>query len=349
MEHTPQDIAMVAKILLVSLSLIGLSLGSHLQDSRQFLYQQQQQQQQPARQYLSSQYHQLPAATHLLPNNVNDGVRYGQQSLVYVMPQGSQYLYEEGAEQPQQAQPGGAYVESFFNLVNNPSGYHQAASDPKPVHQQPGVPAGAEKPERLQAERPSLPTQAAQQQHYLQQLAAQEQIQYLQQEAQRHKFMALSSQPQYFQQQQRPAAASPHNLFYYSFPQQQLQQYAQADKTAARPHHPAALGFQKLLLRSGQEQNNASSEISGEESQETQTPSTQEEIGPSIAQAKPQAISVAGPGGVAAAAPVGTAVVGPGGMALSAPSATALAGTKPRPGQQPGQATKLRQALRYAY
>ncbi|XP_034238957.1 uncharacterized protein KIAA0754-like isoform X2 [Thrips palmi] len=46
----------------------------------------------------------------------------------------------------------------------------------------------------------------------------------------------------------------------------------------------------------------------------------------SIAQVKPQAIALAGPGGVAAAAPVGTALVGPGGMALSAPTATAVAG-----------------------
>ena len=72
-------------------------------------------------------------------NNVNDGVRYGQQPLVYVVPQGSQYLYEEGAEQPQQAAPGGAYVESFLNLVNGPSGFYQAASDPKPGQQQPAT------------------------------------------------------------------------------------------------------------------------------------------------------------------------------------------------------------------
>uniref|UniRef100_T1IA70 DUF4774 domain-containing protein n=1 Tax=Rhodnius prolixus TaxID=13249 RepID=T1IA70_RHOPR len=58
----------------------------------------------------------------------------------------------------------------------------------------------------------------------------------------------------------------------------------------------------------------------------------QDNEGPSIAQAKPQAVSVAGPGGVAAAAPVGTAIVGPGGMALSAPQATAVAGTKTKPG-----------------
>lgn len=47
-----------------------------------------------------------------------------------------------------------------------------------------------------------------------------------------------------------------------------------------------------------------------------------------MAQAKPKAIALAGPGGVAAAAPVGTALVGPGGMALSAPEATAVAGVK---------------------
>lgn len=48
--------------------------------------------------------------------------------------------------------------------------------------------------------------------------------------------------------------------------------------------------------------------------------------GPSVAQVKPQAIALAGPGGVAAAAPVGTALVGPGGLAVAAPSATAVAG-----------------------
>lgn len=51
-------------------------------------------------------------------------------------------------------------------------------------------------------------------------------------------------------------------------------------------------------------------------------------VGPTVAQAKPKAIALAGPGGVAAAAPVGTALVGPGGMALSAPEATAVAGVK---------------------
>ncbi|XP_069701792.1 uncharacterized protein [Periplaneta americana] len=48
--------------------------------------------------------------------------------------------------------------------------------------------------------------------------------------------------------------------------------------------------------------------------------------GPSVAQVKPQAIALAGPGGVAAAAPIGTALVGPGGLAVAAPSATAVAG-----------------------
>lgn len=48
--------------------------------------------------------------------------------------------------------------------------------------------------------------------------------------------------------------------------------------------------------------------------------------GPSVAQVKPQAIALSGPGGVAAAAPTGTALVGPGGLAVAAPSATAIAG-----------------------
>nr|CAD7263877.1 unnamed protein product [Timema shepardi] len=59
-----------------------------------------------------------------------------------------------------------------------------------------------------------------------------------------------------------------------------------------------------------------------EESEEVDS----EPAGPSVAQVKPQAIALAGPGGVAAAAPVGTALVGPGGLAVAAPSATAVAG-----------------------
>ena len=61
-------------------------------------------------------------------------------------------------------------------------------------------------------------------------------------------------------------------MFFFTF------QYTQGDKTAAKPQHLAS-GFQKLLLRSGQEQNNASSELTSQESQEPQSPTSQEEIG----------------------------------------------------------------------
>lgn len=47
---------------------------------------------------------------------------------------------------------------------------------------------------------------------------------------------------------------------------------------------------------------------------------------PTIAQAQPGAIALAGPGGVAAAAPRGTSFVGRGGVAVSSPQATAVAG-----------------------
>lgn len=47
---------------------------------------------------------------------------------------------------------------------------------------------------------------------------------------------------------------------------------------------------------------------------------------PSISQAQPGAIALAGPGGVAASAPRGTALVGNGGLAISSPQATAVAG-----------------------
>ncbi|KAK6641843.1 hypothetical protein RUM44_013561 [Polyplax serrata] len=53
-----------------------------------------------------------------------------------------------------------------------------------------------------------------------------------------------------------------------------------------------------------------------------------EEESPSIAQSKPSAIALAGPGGVAQASPVATALVGPGGLAVSAPSGTAIAGRR---------------------
>ncbi|XP_075232594.1 uncharacterized protein LOC142330984 isoform X1 [Lycorma delicatula] len=109
----------------------------------------------------------------------------------------------------------------------------------------------------------------------------------------------------------------------------------------------AALAYQRLLVLSKKQQKEKEAAEAGSvtvdvkegslnssvESSSTSPSSNEEsenvdadEEGPSIAQAKPQAISLAGRGGVAAAAPVGTAVVGPGGMALSAPSATAVAG-----------------------
>lgn len=65
--------------------------------------------------------------------------------------------------------------------------------------------------------------------------------------------------------------------------------------------------------------------------------------GPSVAQVKPQAIALAGPGGVAAAAPIGTALVGPGGLAVAAPSATAVAG--PSGGAPPPAGTQASAAL----
>lgn len=47
---------------------------------------------------------------------------------------------------------------------------------------------------------------------------------------------------------------------------------------------------------------------------------------PSVAQAKPTGIALAGKGGVASSAPIGTAVAGDGGLALASPSATAVSG-----------------------
>ncbi|RZF35795.1 hypothetical protein LSTR_LSTR009211 [Laodelphax striatellus] len=128
------------------------------------------------------------------------------------------------------------------------------------------------------------------------------------------------------------------------------QQVADEPVVSADGPGSAALAYHKLLVLSKQQKDrermtaapsaehasvtvdaketasNSSSAESGNEDSENVESSEHEEVGPSIAQAKPQAISLAGPGGVAAAAPVGTALVGPGGMALSAPHATAVAG-----------------------
>ncbi|KAL1138695.1 hypothetical protein AAG570_008757 [Ranatra chinensis] len=89
----------------------------------------------------------------------------------------------------------------------------------------------------------------------------------------------------------------------------------------------AAIAVEAAEKNSAETSDEASTE-GGAESAESSAVSVNQDLGPSIAQAKPHAVSVAGPGGVASAAPVGTAVVGAGGMALSAPSATAVAGAK---------------------
>lgn len=123
---------------------------------------------------------------------------------------------------------------------------------------------------------------------------------------------------------------------------QQQQQVAEEPIVTADGPGSAALAYQRLLVLSKKKEaaeaasgavtvdakepaSNSTAENSNS-NEESENVDAGEEEGPSIAQAKPQAISLAGPGGVAAAAPVGTALVGPGGMALSAPSATAVAG-----------------------
>lgn len=55
---------------------------------------------------------------------------------------------------------------------------------------------------------------------------------------------------------------------------------------------------------------------------------------PSIAQAKPAALAIAGKGGLASAAPVSTAVVGEGGIASAAPEATAVSGAVVEDGEK---------------
>lgn len=47
---------------------------------------------------------------------------------------------------------------------------------------------------------------------------------------------------------------------------------------------------------------------------------------PSVAQASPSGLAIAGPGGVASSQPSATAVTGDGGISLASPKATAIAG-----------------------
>lgn len=67
------------------------------------------------------------------------------------------------------------------------------------------------------------------------------------------------------------------------------------------------------------------------------------EIEPSISQAAPGAIALAGPKGVAASAPRGTALVGRGGLAVSSPQATAVAGpSKTESGEKTKNTKKIK-------
>ncbi|CAB0004606.1 unnamed protein product [Nesidiocoris tenuis] len=83
--------------------------------------------------------YQLPASTSFLPNNV-PGVRYGQQQVVYVVPGGSQVLFEEGSTGGQGNSP---YLESFMNFLNG-----HLPSAVRPGQQAPEKPA--EKPDKVE-------------------------------------------------------------------------------------------------------------------------------------------------------------------------------------------------------
>nr|ATU83042.1 secreted hypothetical protein [Pristhesancus plagipennis] len=316
---------------------------------------------------------QVPAATSLLPNNVNNGVRYGQQPVLYVVPNGAQVYYEEQGGEG--GSTGGGYVDTVLNLLQGASNYFPFGSGQKPAEgggtttAEEAKPEKEEKPEKLeQSEKLEQATGAAGEQsnlvaapeqplqHQLQQQQLQQQagVRYQQQPGVRYqqqiyqqqlpqkyllqpqqqsfeKYLALRNQQIYAN---TPAAVGlpSANVLYYKNPEQ-LADYSK--KPGA-----AAVEFQRFLNKAHENHHHHTQTTTEKEENETEEQSTTspdgeqsqtEELGPSIAQAKPQAVSVAGPGGVAAAAPVGTAIVGPGGMALSAPQATAVAGTKPKP------------------
>ncbi|BET00667.1 Hypothetical protein NTJ_13483 [Nesidiocoris tenuis] len=300
--------------------------------------------------------YQLPASTSFLPNNV-PGVRYGQQQVVYVVPGGSQVLFEEGSTGGQGNSP---YLESFMNFLNGhlPSAVRpgqQAPEKPaekpdkveeKPIENAPEEQsASVEEPQKPQQQQVELLNpqqlngqQSAQQQQLQQYPVLHQQSPLLHQQSAlpfaplapqdqqllQQRFYLLNQQQQQPQQLfGRPSIAGPSANFLLNY-----RTYPLSDKKPGS----SAIAFQKLLQKNA-EAAAAAANSTEVESTESDSPSA-EEIGPSIAQAKPQAVSVAGVGGVAAAAPVGTAIVGPGGMALSAPTATAVAGTKPRPGDK---------------
>ncbi|KAK9512557.1 hypothetical protein O3M35_000954 [Rhynocoris fuscipes] len=342
---------------------------------------------------------QVPAATQLLPNNVNDGLRYGQQQVLYVVPNGAQVYYEEQGGEG--GSSGGGYVDTFLNLLQGASNYfpfvgsgQQPAGGGGTTTAEEAKPEKEEKPEKLeQPERleqgsagaageqsnlvaaPEQPLQ--QQQQLLQQQLQQQQLQQQQLQQPQPQQLQQQQQPQQLQQQQQPQQQQPAIRYqqqlpqkYFLQPQQQSfdkylalrnqQIYANTPGAVGLPSanllyykNPAqladyskkpgtaAIEFQRFLNKAHENHHHPNTQTTTEkEENETDEQSTTspegeqsqtEELGPSIAQAKPQAVSVAGPGGVAAAAPVGTAIVGPGGMALSAPQATAVAGTKPKP------------------
>lgn len=86
--------------------------------------------------------------------------------------------------------------------------------------------------------------------------------------------------------------------------------------------YQSTFGDDSVVIEAKQEDpstNNDSETVSSSDPKNTE---------PSISQAQPGAIALAGPGGVAGAAPRGTALVGKGGLAVSSPQATAVAGTK---------------------
>ncbi|KAF6212299.1 hypothetical protein GE061_012821 [Apolygus lucorum] len=345
---------------LLGLVCTSLAFPRTYQEQRQIYYQQplpvpygayqlpqqlQQQQQQPS-------IFQVPASTSFLPNNV-PGLRYGTQQIVYVVPGGNQLLFEEGTTGGQGNSP---YLESFMNFLNGHLPSRPGAQAPekpveKPAEEKPAensVNASQEQeasPEEVTPPVEVLKPQAESGPAQLQQLPVQQPIQLaplppqhaaqlptpqdhqlLQQQLlqQRYYQPYLLNQPQQLNQALygRPAIAAPTANYLLNY-----RAYPLSDKKPGS----SAIAFQKLLQKNAEAAAAGSSNNTAEGESGENDSSSSEEIGPSIAQAKPQAVSVAGPGGVAAAAPVGTAIVGPGGMALSAPTATAVAGTKPKP------------------
>uniref|UniRef100_T1H7Q3 Uncharacterized protein n=1 Tax=Rhodnius prolixus TaxID=13249 RepID=T1H7Q3_RHOPR len=230
---------------------------------------------------------QVPAATSLLPNNVNSGVRYGQQQVLYVVPSGSQVYYEEGAEGEES---GG----SLYNLFNGLVSYFPFQSGEKPAEG--GGAEGEAKPEKTE-EKPEKLEQSAGSENLI---GASEQLQQgiqaqqvlhpqpLQFQAQKQQHQQLLQQQQQQQQQALEKYLALRNQFVANtpalgLPSPNLLYYKNVAQLADYNTKPgaAAIAFQRHLSKKGHEnhvQTTTEKEENENEESGTDGESTNEEL-----------------------------------------------------------------------